>query len=373
MKRITAFCLSVLLLALPVNAFAENDVPEIKAGGSVLMEADSMRILAGSDETVRLPMASTTKIMTALLAIEHCDLDMMVKIPDAAVGVEGSSMYLARGETLSMTDLLYGLMLTSGNDAAVAIAITVAGSVEDFAAMMNARAKQIGCTDTNFVTPNGLHDADHYTTASDLCRIACTAMQSEVFRTIVSTEYYQTETGDKTRTLKNKNRILWQYEGGSGVKTGYTRAAGRCLVFSAQRGKTHLVGVVLNCPDMWNAAVDLLDYGFSSYETHRLLEGGAQIGYVPVDGGTKNGLQVYPKDDILYPLAEDGTDVLRWELNCVERIQAPVQQDAVLGTLTLFVNEEAVKTVDMLAAQTVAAADYGFYLDEILSRFRPAV
>lgn len=372
MRRIAAVCLA-FLLSVPAVTRAETDMPEIRAGGSALMEAGSMRLLAGSDEDVRLPMASTTKIMTAMLALEHCDLEQMVTIPDAAVGVEGSSMYLARGETLCMEDLLYGLMLTSGNDAAVAIAITVAGTVDAFADMMNERALDIGCTDTNFVTPNGLHDENHYTTAQDLCRIACTAMQSETFKRIVSTEYYQTKTGDKTRTLKNKNRILWQYEGGSGVKTGYTKKAGRCLVFSAQRGKTQLVGVVLNCPDMWNAAESLLDYGFAAYETQRLLEQGARIGYIPVDGGTKNGLQVCPKEDILYPLAEDHTDALRWELDCEERVRAPVAAGSVLGKLTLYVNETAAEQVDLVAAESVTAADYGFYLEEILSRFRPAI
>lgn len=372
MRRFAVLALAVLL-CMPRIGLATENSPEIAAGGSALMESDSMRLLAGSHTDVRLPMASTTKIMTALLAIEHCDLDQMVPIPDEAVGVEGSSMYLARGETIRMKDLLYGLMLTSGNDAAVAIAITVAGSVEAFAEMMNERALEIGCTDTNFVTPNGLHDENHYTTASDLCRIACTAMQSETFCEIVSTEYYQTETGDKQRTLKNKNRILWQYDGGNGIKTGYTKKAGRCLVFSAKRGKTQLVGVVLDCPDMWNAAESLLDYGFANYETQRLLERGAEIGYIPVDGGVKNGLQVCPKEDILYPLAADHTDTLRWELLCEERVQAPVSEGSVLGKLVLYVNNEPAKQVDLLAAERVAAADYGFYLEEILSRFRPAV
>jgi len=373
-KRFAAFLLLVLaLLSNKGTALAEELPPEISAGGSALMEAGSMRLLAGEHTDVRLPMASTTKIMTCLLAIEHCDLDAMVRIPDAAVGVEGSSMYLARGEMLSMRDLLYGLMLTSGNDAAVAIAITVAGSVEAFAEMMNARAREIGCTDTNFVTPNGLHDENHYTTAQDLCRIACTAMQSEVFQSIVSTEYHRTETGDKSRTLKNKNRILWQYEGGNGVKTGYTKKSGRCLVFSAKRGKTQLVGVVLNCPDMWNAAESLLDYGFASYETQRLLDGGTRIGYIPVDGGVKNGLQVCPKEDILYPLAKTNTDALRWELDCAASVQAPAEAGDVLGYLTLYVNDLPAKRAELVAAESVAAADYGFYLEEILSRFRPAI
>lgn len=374
MKRLFAFALAALLavLAAPQPARAAEDAPETKAGGAALMEAGSMRLLAGINEHERLPMASTTKVMTALLAIERCDLEGMVKIPDQAVGVEGSSMYLCKGESLRMMDLLYGLMLTSGNDAAVAIAIEIAGTVEDFAALMNARAAEIGCTDTNFVTPNGLHNAEHYTTAYDLCLIACEAMQSEVFRQIVSTDYYQTRSGDRTRTLKNKNRILWQYDGGNGIKTGYTKAAGRCLVFSAERSGAQLVGVVLNCPDMWEEATALLDYGFENYRVSCLLEDNTRVGHVAVLGGEKNGLEVRAKEDILYPLAIDGTDKLRWELDCVQELRAPVAEGTPLGELRLYCNEKQVLTTELLAAETIAAADYGFYLNEILSRFGAA-
>ena len=374
MKRLFAFALAALLavLAAPQPARAAEDAPETKAGGAALMEAGSMRLLAGTNEHERLPMASTTKVMTALLAIERCDLEGMVKIPDQAVGVEGSSMYLCKGESLRMMDLLYGLMLTSGNDAAVAIAIEIAGTVEDFAALMNARAAEIGCTDTNFVTPNGLHNAEHYTTAYDLCLIACEAMQSEVFRQIVSTDYYQTRSGDRTRTLKNKNRILWQYDGGNGIKTGYTKAAGRCLVFSAERSGAQLVGVVLNCPDMWEEATALLDYGFENYRVSRLLEDNTRVGHVAVLGGEKNGLEVRAKEDILYPLAIDGTDKLRWELDCVQELRAPVAEGTPLGELRLYCNDKQVLTTELLAAETIAAADYGFYLNEILSRFGAA-
>lgn len=374
MKRLFAFALAALLAVLAASqpARAAEDAPETKAGGAALMEAGSMRLLAGTNEHERLPMASTTKVMTALLAIERCDLEGMVKIPDQAVGVEGSSMYLCKGESLRMMDLLYGLMLTSGNDAAVAIAIEIAGTVEDFAALMNARAAEIGCTDTNFVTPNGLHNAEHYTTAYDLCLIACEAMQSEVFRQIVSTDYYQTRSGDRTRTLKNKNRILWQYDGGNGIKTGYTKAAGRCLVFSAERSGAQLVGVVLNCPDMWEEATALLDYGFENYRVSCLLEDNTRVGHVAVLGGEKNGLEVRAKEDILYPLAIDGTDKLRWELDCVQELRAPVAEGTPLGELRLYCNEKQVLTTELLAAETIAAADYGFYLNEILSRFGAA-
>ena len=372
MKRFAAGLLALLLLgALPKgNAQAAAEPPEVAAGGAALREMDSCRMLAGWNEHVKLPMASTTKIMTALLAIERCELDRVVKIPDAAVGVEGSSMYLAKGEELRVIDLLYGLMLTSGNDAAVALAIEIAGSEEDFARLMNERAEELGCTETNFVTPNGLHDPEHYTTAYDLCRIACAAMRSETFRTIVSTEYYQTQSGDKTRTLKNKNKILWQYDGGNGVKTGFTKAAGRCLVFSAERGGTQLVGVVLKCPGMWDEAKKLLDFGFDNYRTRRLIEAGLRVGFVAVRGGEKKGLELSAKNDILYPLSVDGTDTLRWTLESPDEVAAPVQAGTELGRLKLYCNDEMVYDTALYAAETVEAAAYRFYIDEILERFR---
>ena len=207
----------------------------------------------------KLPMASTTKIMTALIVIENCSLGDTVKVSPKAYGVEGSSMYLNAGEEVSVEDMLYGLMLLSGNDAAVALAIHTAGSVEAFAALMNARAEEIGAHNTHFVTPNGLHDPEHYTTAYDLALIAAEAMKNPDFRKIVGSTYHKTTTGSVIRYMKNKNKILWQYEGGCGVKTGYTKAAGRCLVFAAERDGMTLIGAVLSCPDMFNVAKAMLD------------------------------------------------------------------------------------------------------------------
>lgn len=366
MKRALLLAVVVLALCLPFPALAVATAPTIETGGAALMEVESMRLLAEQNADKRLPMASTTKIMTALLAIEHCALDEWVTVPDQAYGVEGSSMYLNRGEKLRMSDLLYGLMLTSGNDAAIAIACHVSGSVEAFAELMNERAGQLGCMDSHFVTPNGLPDENHYTTARDLCRIAAAGMQNETFRTIVGTTYHRTATGDVGRTLKNKNKVLWQYEGGNGVKTGYTKSAGRCLAFSAERDGTMLVGVVLNCPDMWNGAYSLLDYGFETYRTERLLEAGACIAYAEIRGGTKKGLAIFSNDAILYPIATDGSDRIEWDIACPETLNAPVAAGVNVGTLTLLVNGELAATCELVAAETVSAADLRFYLHRVL-------
>jgi len=189
-----------MLFSVPICADALS-------GAFLIVDGRTAEVLESENADVQLPMASTTKVMTALLAIEHtADLDALIQIPDGAVGVEGSSMYLNRGESLSMRDLLYGLMLTSGNDAAVAIAMTVGGSVEGFAELMNQRARELGCENTNFVTPNGLHDDQHYTTARDLAAISAEAMKNPTFREVVGTTYHETTTGDRKRTLKNKNK-----------------------------------------------------------------------------------------------------------------------------------------------------------------------
>ena len=237
-----------------------------------------------------------------------------------------------------MQDLLHGLMLTSGNDAAVAIAIHVAGSVEAFAALMNARAKELGCENTNFVTPNGLHDKEHYTSAYDLGLIACEAMRSELFRSIVSTSYYKTSTGDTTRTLKNKNRTLWQYEGGNGVKTGFTKASGRCLVFSAERDGIMLVGVVLNCPDMWANAYDMLDAGFTMMERKTMVSAELPIGSVAVEKSLQKSLAVYPESDILVTVKSDGSETIEWEVVLPKSLSLPVSAGDEVGTLKLYID-----------------------------------
>ena len=238
MKRLLAAAICLIML-LPGIARAETQpAADAPADAAYLIEANSGRVLYTKNENAHLPMASTTKIMTALLAIESGRMDETVTVPDEAVGTEGSSMYLKKGETLRFSDLVYGLMLTSGNDAAVAIACLLDGSTAAFADRMNARAEALGLNDTHFVTPNGLHDPNHYTSARDLAMLSAKALEDPTFAKIVSTQYHRTE-GSNPRTLKNKNRLLWEYEGGVGVKTGYTKKAGKCLVFAAEYRKEH--------------------------------------------------------------------------------------------------------------------------------------
>lgn len=231
----------------------------------IVMEAKGKKMLKGYNEYLRLPMASTTKIMTALIVVENCKMNEKVKIPAKAVGVEGSSIYLREGEVFTVEELLYGLMLRSGNDASVALALHLAESVENFAEMMNCRAVSMGLKDTHFTNPNGLHDDEHYTTAYDLCYISCVAMQNPLFRKIVSTKTIRVGEGESTRLFKNKNKLLYLYDGGNGIKTGFTKKAGRCLVASAKRDNLTMVSVVLNRGAMWEECSSLLNYGFANF------------------------------------------------------------------------------------------------------------
>ncbi len=372
LQRITAALLAaIVMFSLSGNTQAEpeRDTVDVSAGGVMLMDARTHKVLYAKTAHEKLPMASTTKIMTAILAIEAGNLDALVTVPQEAYGVEGSSMYLRLGEQISMRDLLYGLMLVSGNDAAVAIAVHVGGSVEGFAALMNAKAASLGAHNTHFVTPNGLPDPDHYTTAYDLALIACYAMQNETFREIVGTTYYQTTTGEIARTVKNKNKILWEYEGGNGVKTGYTMAAGKCLVFAAEREGMQLVGVVLNCPDMFPSAKRLLDYGFETYQQETLVTADERIARVRVTGGKKNTLEVASKNDIIILVKNGDSTTVRTVVNLAGPVEAPVEKGDVLGTLEVWEDGRVLAETELVAAETVESSAYLDYLERLFKRW----
>lgn len=275
MKRIVVLFLAALTAlycvacgSLSAIAEAERISTEINssAASMALVDGDTGELIYSKNCDAKREPASTTKICTAITVLENWSLlDLPVPIPDEAIGIEGSSLYLQNGEMLSVRDLLYGLMLQSGNDCAVALAVIVGGSVDGFVKLMNETAKMAGATNTNFVNPHGLHHDDHYTTARDLCAISYYAMKNEVFREIVGTKRHRTpyHNHDYDRNFPNKNKILYNYDGGNGIKTGYTRASGRCLVSSATRdGKTYIC-TVLNCYDMFEECMRLMDRAFN--------------------------------------------------------------------------------------------------------------
>lgn len=305
-KRFLSWVISFFFACCIINTFsikranAENVLPVLASGrAECVMEKSSRRILYETRGDVRMPMASTTKIATAITILENCaNLKEKVEIPKEAEGVEGSSVYLKKGEIYTIEDLLYGLMLRSGNDCATALALVCGGSIEGFATKMNQTAQKAGALATKFANPHGLPCIGHYTTAHDLSLITCYAMRNPTFCKIVSTKYYD------SHNWKNKNKLLFNYENAIGVKTGYTKEAGRCLVSAAKKGEMILICSVLNCPDMYERSQELLEDAFSVYEYVKLIDENEIF-----DVG-ENKYRGKTRENIYYPLLSEEKDLL---------------------------------------------------------------
>ncbi|WP_416149662.1 D-alanyl-D-alanine carboxypeptidase family protein [Salipaludibacillus sp. HK11] len=249
----------------------------VSAQGAILIEQESGRILYEKEAETQMRIASITKVMTAILAIEHGDLDEKVKISSEAFGTEGSSIYLIEGEEISLRDLIYGLMLRSGNDAAVAIAEHIGGSLEGFVFMMNEKANQLGMEGTLFANPHGLDDhEEHYSTALDMAKLTQYAMANPIYEEVVGTESYRSETEEnRIRVFKNKNRLLTQlYQHSTGGKTGYTKRAKRTLVSTAEKDELKLIAVTINAPSDWHDHMNMFEWGFSQFQTKTLVKEG---------------------------------------------------------------------------------------------------
>lgn len=271
-----------------------SSAPSVSAHSAVLLDAELGTVLYAKDADTRHPMASTTKVMTALVALEQMAPDTQICISPDAIGTEGSSIYLTEGEQLTLEQLLYALLLESANDAAVAIAIGIAGSVEQFAELMNRKAADLGLTDTQFRNPHGLDAEGHYTTAYELALIARAALQNKLILKMVSTRKATIPHDgiDGVRLLVNHNKMLRLYDGSIGVKTGYTKKSGRCLISAAERNGVRLIAVTLNAADDWNDHTALLDYGFSLRESVSLCEANSIVFTVPVVGGENTSVIV---------------------------------------------------------------------------------
>lgn len=360
--------LFIVVCTISGRAYA---LPDIHAQAYALVEASTGRILLQSNAGEHLPMASTTKIMTCILAIENGNLDTIVQVPDEAVGIEGSSIYLQYGETISLRELLYGLMLASGNDAAVTIAVHIAGSIEAFAEMMNQKSVEIGAVDTHFVTPNGLPDENHYTTARDLALISAYAMQNETFRQIVGTSSMDLTQDDDSpaRYLRSKNKILYQYDGGNGIKTGYTKAAGKCLSAGALRENMQLIAVVLNDGNMFEDCYKLLDYGFEQYSMQNVAQQGEELGVLGVQNGVVDQVKIAVNEEIALPLQPEEYKIVKRKINLVSQVQAPVYCGMVVGSVEFWLEGTLYAAADIVATQDVAENTYEYNLSKIIEKW----
>lgn len=336
---ISALFLTVIISYLAVSV-CSTDVPRISAKSAVLINASDNSVLYSYNSNEKLPMASTTKIMTALTALENCSLDKTVIISDSAIGVEGSSIYLKKGATMTLSDLLYAVLLQSANDAATAVAIEIGGSVENFAHMMNDKAEQLDLKSTHFTNPHGLDDVEHYTTAYDLALTASAALKNPDFRKIVSTVSQQISIDGCVKTIVNHNRLLREYDGCIGVKTGYTKKCGRCLVSAAERDGLTLIAVTLSAPDDWNDHRKLLDYGFSTYKNVK-LSGEHGISFDVPLAGSGRFVKVKSIKNLSCCLPSD-SERINVKIELPRLMFAPVNKGRVIGKISFFNNNEMI-------------------------------
>ncbi|MBQ9481108.1 MAG: D-alanyl-D-alanine carboxypeptidase [Clostridia bacterium] len=341
-KKILSVFLSVLTVVALFIFNAEVNANAETTDSEIIMEVHSGRVLYEKNCREKKHIASLTKIMTAIVVIENANLSETVTVPEKCCGIEGSSVYLKPNEKLSVEDLLYGLMLRSGNDCAETLAVTLFGSIGAFAEKMNEKARELGATDTNFVNPHGLYDGENYSTAYDLALITSYGMKNGEFRKIVGTKTKtipDASTGGN-RFLKNKNKLLFNYGACVGVKTGYTKKAGRCLAAAAVKDGTELVSVVLNCGPMYEVSEKNFENAFGKYKTVTLCD--AEKFAYSASIGKDQTLYGYVKDSFIYPLSESETADVSVKNFPAENIRLPVKKDQIIGRMEIYLKNQLI-------------------------------
>lgn len=364
-----------------VTASSVTALPKTNSRRYIVYDRISKSMIIGKNEDVKSAMASTTKIMTTIVILEKSDLDETVTVSAKAGGTGGSRLGLKRGDKASVKDLLYGLMLRSGNDAAVALAEHVGGSVKEFAELMNEKAIELGLTNTHFVTPHGLDDANHYTTALELAKLTDYAMDNETFAKIVGTKSTTIYINNQPRQINNTNELLGVLNGVVGVKTGFTNNAGRCLVTETKRNNMDIITIVLGADtkkDRTKDSVNLIEYTFSKYKMYNLEE---QI--IEEFNKWKNinekriliikGKQSNPKlalgaiEKAIIPICDN--DKIEYSINALTEAKAPVEQWNVMGTLTVKLNGKILENIDIVNVNEVQKRDWKDYFKIVLNRF----
>jgi D-alanyl-D-alanine carboxypeptidase (penicillin-binding protein 5/6) len=347
--------LLMCLVLLPTVGFASESPPEVTAKSAIVMEVTTGKVLYGKEAAERRYPASTTKIMTLITALEYGKLDDVVTASENAASTEGSSLWLTQGEQLKMLDMFYGIMLISGNDATVAVAEHIAGSVENFAKLMTDKAHALGAVNSNFVNTSGLPNENHYTTAYDLAKITAYGYKNPLFSQIVSTQHkiVPWPGKDHDRDLYNENKMLWLYDGANGVKTGYTDAAGRCLVSAAKRNGTQLVVVVLDSDHMWDDSIKLLDYGFAQLKQVLVISQGDILKTVKINEGKTGDIKLLATNDISVPMADNEHDKYSTVIDAPNKLNAPITSGQKLGTVKVMYNNIEVASSDLIADRSV--------------------
>lgn len=333
--KILLFTFFIVFFMFQYNAKA---IPDIYAQSYIVVDSDSGRILGARNPDLKMPIASTTKIVTTILAIENIEnIEKKIEVPAACTGIEGSSIYLKPKQIVSIKDLLYGTMLRSGNDAATTLAAYAGRNSEDgFISMMNERAVELGAYNSNFRNPHGLHDDEHYSTAYDLALISRHAMKNDLFKAISSAEKYKAESINSF--FFNKNKVVHQYEFGNGIKIGYTKAAGRCLVASAEKNGTEIIVVVLNDNNWFQDSYKIFDWVFENYKSYQIVEAGQFA------GRTSDGNPVFITESFSYLLTDDEKDKIRFETNITAPHILNNDNEEICGIYNIYLGDELIHT-----------------------------
>ena len=366
---------------IEVTASNVSELPKTNSRRYIVYDRISKSMIIGKNEDIKSAMASTTKIMTTIVILEKADLNEKVTVSAKAGGTGGSRLGLKRGDKASVRDLLYGLMLRSGNDAAVALAEHVGGSVKGFAELMNEKAIELGLTNTHFVTPHGLDDANHYTTALELAKLTDYAMDNETFAKIVGTKSTTIYINNQSRQINNTNELLGVLNGVVGVKTGFTNNAGRCLVTETKRNNMDIITIVLGADtkkDRTKDSVNLIEYTFSKYKMYNLEE---QIikefnkwkninekRILIIKGKTSNPkLALGAIEKATIPICDN--DKIEYSINALTEVEAPVEQWNVMGTLTVKLNGEILENIDIVNVNEVQKRDWKDYFRIVLNTY----
>ncbi|MDR1689623.1 MAG: D-alanyl-D-alanine carboxypeptidase [Clostridiales bacterium] len=371
-KCVSFFILLFILLSHPFSAFAA--APSVNAAGAILIDAKTGRVLWAKNAVLPLAVASTTKIMTAILTLENANLNDIVTVSSRAANQPKVKMYLAEGETVNLKDLLYALMLQSSNDAAVAIAEHVGGSVENFCAQMTERAKELGAGDTVFETPNGLDKGNHHSTAYDMALITRHALTVDGFTEIINTPSVSVTSSRRTYEITNLNRFLHEYNGAIGVKTGFTSKAGHCFVGAAKRGDMQLISVVLASgwgtrgrEQKWRDTKQILNYGFDFFEYKDIIKEGDLLGQVLVTRSKTETLPLRFAEG--FQAITDGGETITITWEAAGQLKAPVKKGVWAGVAKIYADNQLLGEVKLLTAKQAQRHDFKTSCEKIFKAF----
>ena len=376
MKKFIIFFLVFFIFLTNIVFATDNTTPNVDAQSAILMDYKTGRVLFAKNENEPLAMASTTKIMTAILAIENGNLEDTVKVSKNATKAPPVKMFLKENEEIKLKELLYALMLQSSNDAAVAIAEHISKDVETFCNAMTNKAKEIGAKDTVFRTPNGLDSLDHHSTAYDMALITRYALNNKDFMDIINTREVSFKTNLSSYNITNKNILLSEFDGANGVKTGYTGKAGHCFVGSATQNDMTLISVVLASgwgqkgkEQKWIDTKNILNYGFKNFFYEKILSKEDCLETISIKKGTKDTMSLYYENDISLPISKDEKENISIKLDYIKTLEAPVQKDQKVGVANIYINDNLVSQVNILTNENVNKKTFSSYINQIIKNW----